>query len=62
MQKIIKLIAWSVVVSFIVYILKKKCCFCINEVKNEQPVIEYKNETIEVKENEPIEVMENYVI
>ncbi len=55
MKKIIKLIAWSVVISFIVYILKKKLCVCVNVPKNEQPVIEYKTELIEVKKNVIVE-------
>lgn len=56
MQKIIKLIAWSVVISFIVYILKKKLCICINDgVKNEQPIIKYRNETFDLKEEVVIE-------
>ncbi len=62
MQKIIKLIAWSAVISFIVYVLKKKICVCINTTQNVQPVIEYKNETVQVEIKENIVVEDSDLI
>jgi hypothetical protein len=59
MQKIIKLIAWSAVISFIVYVLKKKFCVSISytNTKDNQLKIEYKSENVLAnnQENLPVE-------
>jgi hypothetical protein len=61
LQKLIKLIAWSAVISFIVYTIKKKFCVNISLTvpKSEEPVIEYKPDDIILDGNVDVNVNAN---
>ncbi len=63
MQKIIKLIAWSAVISFIVYVLKNKFCiggFNLNLQKQSQ--IEYKSELILDSQKNEVDIIDDVQI